>query len=143
MRTRLVAATLAALIAALIFVPWHRSVSSDGVIELGETQVLRAECPGFVVHEYVQDGEIVTEGQLLLDLSNDEAASDLTGRRLAVEQQDLRVRKSAAEFQMQRGLGTGGERPHHGPLPLSMLRHENPPTLNATPTSGGRITSAG
>ncbi len=83
---------LIALVGAVIFVPWHRSVSSDGVVELGETQVLRAECPGFVVRQLVQDGEAVTEGQLLLELGNDEAASDLAGRKLAVEQQELRAR---------------------------------------------------
>ena len=98
---------LAALVGAVLFVPWHRSVSSDGVVELGETQVLRAECPGFVVREHVQDGEVVTQGQLLLELSNDEAASELAGRQLAVDQQDLRARLAytrddVAKFQEER-----------------------------------------
>jgi len=83
---------LAAVVAAVIFVPWHRSVTGDGVVELAETQVLRAECPGFVLRELVQDGETVAAGQLLLELGNDEAAAELAGRRLALEQQELRAR---------------------------------------------------
>jgi biotin carboxyl carrier protein len=67
-------------------------VSSDGVVELAETQVLRAECPGFVVRELVQDGETVEQGQLLLELSNVEAAAELASRRLASAQQELRAR---------------------------------------------------
>ncbi len=100
-------AGLAALVAAVVFVPWHRSVSSDGVVELAETQVLRAECPGFVEREYVRDGETVAEGQLLLDLGNDEAVSELASRRLLLEQQDLRARLAytrddVAAFQAER-----------------------------------------
>ena len=91
-RLLLRAGALSAVLAAVVFVPWHRSVSSDGVVELAETQVLRAECPGFVVRELVQDGEAVEEGQLLLELSNAEAAAELAGRRLALAQQELRAR---------------------------------------------------
>jgi putative peptide zinc metalloprotease protein len=86
------AAVLAAVVVLVVFVPWHRSISSDGVIELAETQVLRAECPGFVQHELVQDGEVVAAGQLLIELANDEAAAELARTRLALEQQELRSR---------------------------------------------------
>jgi putative peptide zinc metalloprotease protein len=83
---------MAAFVLAVIFAPWHRSVSSEGVVELAETQVLRAECAGFVLREPVQDGETVAQGQLLLELENAEAAAELAGRRLALEQQELRAR---------------------------------------------------
>lgn len=83
---------LAVLLAAVFLLPWHRSVSSEGVVEMAETQVLRAECPGFVAHELVGDGELVAEGQLLVELVNAEAASDLARSKLALEQQELRAR---------------------------------------------------
>ncbi|MEA3207023.1 MAG: putative peptide zinc metalloprotease protein [Chthoniobacter sp.] len=86
------AIALAALVAAAIFVPWHRTVSSTGVLELADTQVLRAECPGFVEKEWVQDGDLVAAGQVLLELRNDEATAELGRRRLALEQQELRAR---------------------------------------------------
>jgi putative peptide zinc metalloprotease protein len=83
---------LLALLAALLFIPWHRSVSSEGVVEMAETQTLRAECPGFVEKELVADGEFVTAGQLLIELVNEEAASDLARSRLGLEQQELKAR---------------------------------------------------
>src|SRR5262249_15551118 len=42
------AAVIAAVISGLLLVPFRRAVSSPGVIELADTQILRAECPGFV-----------------------------------------------------------------------------------------------
>jgi putative peptide zinc metalloprotease protein len=91
-RLLLRAGALSAVLAALVFFPWHRSVSSDGVVELAETQVLRAECPGFIVRELVQDGETVEAGQLLVELSNIEAAAELARCRLALAQQEQRAR---------------------------------------------------
>jgi putative peptide zinc metalloprotease protein len=88
------ATVISAVVVLVVFVPWHRSISSDGVIELAETQVLRAECPGFVVRESVQDGEVVAAGQLLVELANDEAAAELAHTRLALEQQELRARRA-------------------------------------------------
>lgn len=83
---------LIALVAAIIFVPWHKSVSSDGVVEWSDTQTLRADCPGFVLQELVKDGEVVAEGQLLLQLGNDEAEAELARRKISLEQQELRAR---------------------------------------------------
>lgn len=83
---------LSALVAAGLFVPWHRSVSSDGIVEMAEMQVLRAECPGFVEREWVSDGEFVAEGQVLVELINVEAAAELAHSELALEQQELRAR---------------------------------------------------
>lgn len=86
------AAAIATVVALVVFVPWHRMVASDGVVELAETQVLRAECPGFVARELVQDGEVVAEGQVLVELDNAEAAAELARRRLALDRQELRAR---------------------------------------------------
>ncbi len=101
------AAAVAALAAAVLWVPWHRSVSGDGVVEMAETQILRVECPGFVAREMVRDGEVVAAGRVLVELVNDEAASELARSRLALEQQELRARLAytrgdVAAFQSER-----------------------------------------
>jgi putative peptide zinc metalloprotease protein len=83
---------LAAVPAAALFVPFHRSVTSPGVVELADTHALRVECPGFVSQVLVRDGEMVTRGQLLLELTNDEAAAALDRSRLDLAQQELRAR---------------------------------------------------
>ncbi|HEY3900128.1 MAG TPA: HlyD family efflux transporter periplasmic adaptor subunit [Chthoniobacter sp.] len=95
---------LVAVAAAILFIPWHGSISSAGVIELSDTQILRADCPGFVEKELVHDGEIVAAGQLLFELRNDEITDDLARSRLELEQQELRARlaytrKDVATFQ--------------------------------------------
>ncbi len=85
-----------AVIAAALFVPFHRSVSSPGVVELAETRVLRAECAGFVEKIHVSDGDAVGQGQLLVELRNDEATSNLSRSRIGLAQQELRSRVAYA-----------------------------------------------
>lgn len=82
----------AALIIGAFVVPFHRSVSSPGVVELADTRVLRAECAGFVETIHVSDGDAVAEGQLLVELRNDEATSNLARSRIDLAQQELRSR---------------------------------------------------
>jgi putative peptide zinc metalloprotease protein len=92
LRAGLRAALLLGVSAGVLFVPFHRSVSSPGVVELADTRTLRAECPGFVEKVHVLDGESVREGQLLLELGNDEAASLLAKSRVDLARQELRAR---------------------------------------------------
>ncbi len=81
-----------ALVTAVVFVPFRRSVSSPAVIELAETAVLRAECPGFIRAVHVRDGDSVAADQLLIELGNDEVAAQLDRARLDLQQQELRAR---------------------------------------------------
>ena len=67
-------------------------MSSPGVVEFADTQILRAECPGFVSRIAVGDGEAVKAGQLLVELRNDELQGDLAKTRIELAQQDLRAR---------------------------------------------------
>ena len=90
-------ALLVALPAGVLFVPFHRSVTSPGVIELADTRTLRVECPGFVENVHVRDGELVHAGQVLIELVNDEAASALARSRIELAQQDLRSRMAYAK----------------------------------------------
>ena len=100
------AALAVALVAALLLMPFRRAVSSPGVVEFADTQILRAECPGFVERIAVHDGEEVAAGQLLVELRNDEVQGDLTHTRLELAQQELRARvaytrEDVATFQAQ------------------------------------------
>ena len=87
---------VAAVPAAVLFVPFHRSVTSPGVVELADTQSLRIECPGFVEKVHVGDGAMVVRGQVLLELRNEEAAATLARSRIDLEQQELRARVAYA-----------------------------------------------
>ena len=85
-------ALMAGLAAAALFAPWHQRVSSPAVVELPETQILRAECAGFVERVHVEDGQMVKAGALLVELRNDEIEAQLAQTRVQVTQQELRAR---------------------------------------------------
>ncbi len=85
-------ALLAAVVGGLLLIPLRRSISSPAVVELADTVVLRAECPGFVRAVRAHDGDLVASGQLLVELENDEATAELERSRLELEQQELRAR---------------------------------------------------
>ncbi|HEV7402551.1 MAG TPA: HlyD family efflux transporter periplasmic adaptor subunit [Chthoniobacteraceae bacterium] len=85
-------AVLAGATAAVVLVPWERSVSAPGIVEMAEALPLRADCPGFVETVRVRDGQEVAAGDLLVSLRNDEAAAQLTRARLDLMQQELRAR---------------------------------------------------
>ena len=87
-------ALLALLIGGFLLVPLRRSISSPAVVELADTVVLRAECPGFVRAVRAHDGELVASGQLLVELENDEATAELERSRLQLAQQELRARSA-------------------------------------------------
>ena len=91
-RVALRGAVFVAVPSAVLLVPFHRSVTSPGVVELADTQSLRIECPGFVEKVAVRDGETVARGQLLLALRNEEAAAALARSRIELAQQELRAR---------------------------------------------------
>ena len=100
------AALAVAVVAGLLFAPFRRAVSSPGVVEFADTQILRAQCPGFVERIAVRDGEEVKAGQLLVQLRNDEVQGDLTRTRGELAQQELRARvayarEDVATFQAQ------------------------------------------
>ncbi len=85
-------ALLVLLVGGLLLIPLRRSISSPAVVELADTAVLRAECPGFVQAVHVHDGEVVAAGALLVELRNDEAVAELDRTRLDLAQQELRAR---------------------------------------------------
>ena len=80
------------LVGAVLFVPFKRPVSSMGIVEWADTRVIRAECPGFVESVFAADDDLVESGQLLVDLRNDEAVSELAAAQDALNGQLLRAR---------------------------------------------------
>jgi putative peptide zinc metalloprotease protein len=87
-------ALMVLLAGAICVMPFHRTVSSAGVVELADTTILRAECPGFIVATHVRDGDLVEAGQLLFELRNDDALAELERARLNLAGQELRTRLS-------------------------------------------------
>ncbi len=85
-------ALLATLLAAVLLVPFRRRVTAPGVVELADTQAVRAECPGFVERVLVEDGQEVQAGDLLIELRNDEAAAELARAHLELARQEQAAR---------------------------------------------------
>ena len=87
-------AVLALIGGGILLIPLRRSVSSPAVVELAETVVLRAECPGFVRAVRAHEGDLVGSGQLLVELENEEATAELERSRLQLAQQELQARSA-------------------------------------------------
>ena len=97
-------ALIAGLVALVFFAPYRKTVVVRGVVEFGDTRIVRAECPGFVDRIHVQDGDVVPAGELIMELRNEEAASALMKARRELDAQELRarvayLRRDVAEYQ--------------------------------------------
>ncbi|MEO8496039.1 MAG: hypothetical protein ABI614_13285 [Planctomycetota bacterium] len=53
-------------------VPWPGAMTAPAIVEYAEQSIVRSRAAGFVTRVCVGDGELVTAGQLLLELSNKE-----------------------------------------------------------------------
>ena len=85
-------AIVAGLAGLALFSPYRKTVVAPGVIEVTDTRILRAECPGFVEKVHVHDGDVVADGTLLIELRNDEVASGFARTERNVEAQEQRTR---------------------------------------------------
>ncbi len=85
-------AIVAGLAGLALFSPYRKTVVAPGVIEVADTRILRAECPGFVEKVHVHDGDVVADGTLLIELRNDEVASGFARTERNVEAQEQRTR---------------------------------------------------
>jgi len=65
-----------ALILALIFVPWNFNMHCDGSLQPIERRNVFAREAGKIDHLYVRHGSVVKEGDVLLELSNNELESE-------------------------------------------------------------------
>ncbi len=129
---------MAVLIGAFV-IPFHRSVSSPGVVELADTRVLRAECAGFVEKIHVSDGDAVSEGQLLVELRNDEATSNLARSLIDLAQQELRSRVAYASGDV---ASFQAEKSKVDSLKTAVANHESyVATLQIRAPFAGRVTN--
>lgn len=76
----------------LAVTPWPFGLTAPGVVEYAPLSVVRADGSGFVDRVLVQEGDVVTAGQPLLELRNEELERDLRDLELAIEQSRLRER---------------------------------------------------
>ena len=103
---------LAALVGFAFLLPYHKTVIARGVVEFGDTRIVRAECPGFVERIHVRNGDVVAKGALLIELRNEEVASVLAKVRSELEAQELRARvaytrRDVAEYQAELAKADG------------------------------------
>ncbi|MFT5094935.1 MAG: putative peptide zinc metalloprotease protein [Porticoccaceae bacterium] len=87
-------ASLAALGALLFLTPWPAGATAPGILDHQDLAVVRAETPGFVRRIHVADGEQVAEGQLLIELENEELANEVADIKVAIQQSDIRRSQS-------------------------------------------------
>lgn len=88
--TVLATASAAALGAFLFLTPWPAGATAPGILDHQDLAVVRAETPGFVRKIHVADGEEVSQGQLLIELENEELANEVADIRVAIQQSDIR-----------------------------------------------------
>lgn len=86
-------ASAAALGAFLFLTPWPAGATAPGIMDHLDLAVVRAETPGFVRRIHVADGEQVEEGQLLIELENEELENEVADIRVAIAQSDIRRRQ--------------------------------------------------
>ena len=103
---------IAALAGMALFSPYRKTVVARGVVEFGDTRIVRAECPGFVERIHVRDGDVVAKGALLIELRNEEVASALGKSRRELAAQEVRTRisyarRDIAEYQAEMAKADG------------------------------------
>ena len=76
----------------LAVTPWPFGFTAPGVVEYAPLSVVRADGAGFVNRVLVQEGDVVSAGQPLVELRNEELERDLHDLELAIEQSRLRER---------------------------------------------------
>jgi putative peptide zinc metalloprotease protein len=82
-------ATLTLLLTAL---PWPGAMHAPAVVEYSPLTAVRTGCAGFVRRVFVVPGEVVAEGQPLVQLENEELVAELADLHLAQQQSQLKLR---------------------------------------------------
>ena len=127
----------AALTLGLFLAPYRKVVIAPGVVEFGDTRIVRAECPGFVAAIHVRDGDAVAAGALLVELRNEEAVAALEKSRRELAAQELRARvaytrNDVAEYQAEFARAEA--------LRKTLAEHESyTATLRITSPIAGRV----
>lgn len=72
--------------------PWPGVTRAPAIVDYAPMSVVRSGCSGFIEQIHVSDGELVSAGQLIATLKNDELRAELYDLELAMEQSQLRTR---------------------------------------------------
>jgi putative peptide zinc metalloprotease protein len=85
---------LALLLAVVLFVevPWPLPPQAPTVVQYAPIAVIRADSPGFVSQILVRGGQLVSAGQTLVILRNDELKLELADLERAIAQSEVKVR---------------------------------------------------
>jgi len=91
-RAVVVTAFLTATITALLGMPWPGACKAPGIVEYRDLAVVRAQSPGFVTAIHVQDGQLVGQGDLLMEMTNDELETEYRDLEKAIVQSGAKRR---------------------------------------------------
>lgn len=106
-RRRALSATGAAVLTAILligFTPLPRSTLAEGVLWLPDEARIRVASRGFIEQVYVADGEQVSAGQKLIQLSNPELRAELQIQQATLREYQARYQKVWKEDRSQAAL---------------------------------------
>lgn len=81
-----------AAIVALTCVPWPGSMTAPAIVQYSGEAVIRTECDGFIRKVRVQGGSHVDEGQVLVEMFNDQLDHELADLELEIQQSRIQRR---------------------------------------------------
>ncbi|WP_417386427.1 HlyD family efflux transporter periplasmic adaptor subunit [Gimesia sp.] len=92
--------TLSLTVLILLDVPWFGKFHAPAIVEFAPLCIKHAELPGFVQEIYVESGEQVQEGQLLIQLQNRELEVEIAKLKIEIQQSELRVHQHEQKRQI-------------------------------------------
>ncbi|MDZ4816946.1 MAG: efflux RND transporter periplasmic adaptor subunit [Verrucomicrobiota bacterium] len=89
---------VAALVVVLIlFIPIAPTLNAPAIVEIHEQKILRVECPGFVRKVLVHNGEQVADGQLLVEMENEDEQIKTRQLEMRLSRQEVKSRMALSE----------------------------------------------
>ncbi|MFK8110999.1 MAG: efflux RND transporter periplasmic adaptor subunit [Rubripirellula sp.] len=86
-----------ASLAAIFWIPIPSSVAAPAIVQYLPETFVRSRCNGFITRVHVRDGDRVNEGDLLVELENQELTNRLEQLRITRKQNDIRLRKATEQ----------------------------------------------
>lgn len=85
---------VAIFLAVLLFVPIPHHSHTQGIVWLPDDALVRADADGFVVQELVNDGDYVTQGQPLMQMSNPKLEAELAIKQIELQRAEVRYQSA-------------------------------------------------
>ncbi|MGB7327432.1 MAG: peptidase M50 [Rubripirellula sp.] len=86
-----------AIAATILVVPIPTANYAPAIVQYQPETIMRAGCEGFVIRIHVADGDVVTRGDLLVELENRPMANRLQELELTHQQTAIRIRQAVDE----------------------------------------------